>query len=224
LRKRKTVCTTHLNTQFTIQTTQYYDTSNTTNRCIDKLPLVRATTTAKPVANNNQLTRRYRNSAVRNSPPFPSPPLPTPDRLNPRCRPNPLPTARTYNSTNTMNSATSTTTPSEPMPADSPRKLSDLQSSELRSLLHLELQQSNPQIDDVIDDEDAPDLLDYALVMVTNGKAVSYIVSELEKLEMDICSNETAGRIGSGIGTYLQSTPVVELPPPAQNNITPSLV
>jgi len=94
------------------------------------------------------------------------------------------------------------------------RTLTDTQSTTLRSLLHTELKKANPQLASFSttttptttdDDDDASDLLDYALAMVVNGKSAEYIVSELLSVEMDICTSETAGRIGVGIGSFLDS-------------------
>ena len=59
------------------------------------------------------------------------------------------------------------------------RKLSDGESSSLRSLLlgRLSVPASGPGADQA--EEDASDLLDYAFAMIANGKNVGYVVQEV---------------------------------------------
>jgi len=99
--------------------------------------------------------------------------------------------------------------------SDLPRKLTDEQLNKLRSLLRAELKHANSLASsqpnegdedggDDDDDDDVSDLLDYALAMVSNGKTVAYIVSELASMEMDICTKDAAERIGVGTRTFLR--------------------
>ena len=67
-----------------------------------------------------------------------------------------------------------------------PRKLTDAESSTLRSLLLKQLNVSGSQAE-----EDAGDLLDYAFAMIANGKDVDYVVDEVRFLLLltlfDLC-------------------------------------
>lgn len=67
-----------------------------------------------------------------------------------------------------------------------PRKLTDAESSTLRSLLLKQLNVSGSQAE-----EDAGDLLDYAFAMIANGKDVDYVVDEVRLLLLltlfDLC-------------------------------------
>mmetsp|Transcript_24131 Transcript_24131/g.35938 ORF Transcript_24131/g.35938 Transcript_24131/m.35938 type:complete len:125 (-) Transcript_24131:1858-2232(-) len=80
---------------------------------------------------------------------------------------------------------------------DNPRTFTDEQSSDLRSkLLTCLINQQS---------EDANDLLDYALAMITNGKTVEYIVNDLKNMGMDhICDGDASERIGKTIDLFLR--------------------
>eukprot|EP00569_Conticribra_weissflogii_P004429 CAMPEP_0171348322 /NCGR_PEP_ID=MMETSP0878-20121228/30509_1 /TAXON_ID=67004 /ORGANISM="Thalassiosira weissflogii, Strain CCMP1336" /LENGTH=105 /DNA_ID=CAMNT_0011852629 /DNA_START=226 /DNA_END=540 /DNA_ORIENTATION=- len=95
-----------------------------------------------------------------------------------------------------------------------PRKLTNEETTRLRSLLRSELRlppaakdthggSGSSQVSIGSDDplaqqaeEDAADLLDYTFAMIANGKDVGYVVEELKSMEMDICDGEAAERMG----------------------------
>lgn len=82
---------------------------------------------------------------------------------------------------------------------EAPRDLTNDQTSKLQTLLHKVL--NNDQ------SEDASDILDYSLAMVSNGKSVKYIADELKSMEMDICAGSVADEMGTVIGSFLRNMP-----------------
>lgn len=82
---------------------------------------------------------------------------------------------------------------------EAPRDLTTDQTSKLQTLLHKVL--NNDQ------SEDASDILDYSLAMVSNGKSVKYIADELKSMEMDICAGSVADEMGTAIGSFLRNMP-----------------
>jgi len=85
------------------------------------------------------------------------------------------------------------------------RKLSDDENTALRALLHKELSVSNAGYGST--EEDVADLLDYTFAMIGNGKTVAYVVDELVSMEMEICDESAAERLGSKLGSFLKSLP-----------------
>jgi len=57
-----------------------------------------------------------------------------------------------------------------------------------------------------VNKEDASDLLEYLLAMISNGKNVKYIVEELISMDMkEVCDETMAGLLGELIGVFLKS-------------------
>mmetsp|Transcript_197 Transcript_197/g.301 ORF Transcript_197/g.301 Transcript_197/m.301 type:complete len:573 (+) Transcript_197:52-1770(+) len=81
------------------------------------------------------------------------------------------------------------------------RKLSEEQTINLRSLIYKEL---TVNISGRDLEDDASDLLDYALAMIANGKGVDYIIDELSSMEMEVCNADAARRIGNIISEFMQ--------------------
>jgi len=78
------------------------------------------------------------------------------------------------------------------------RKLTDDETKQLRGIIVKDLKYS-PQ-----EQEDVDDLLDYTFAMVSNGKALSYVVQELVSMEMDVCKEPQAHGIATQIAKFLQ--------------------
>lgn len=87
------------------------------------------------------------------------------------------------------------------MTDEKPRTLTDEESAQLHSKLSTCLLKNS---DGSTTEEDANDLLDYALAMVTNGKSVDYIVNDLKNMGMDhICDEDASVKIGKMINEFL---------------------
>lgn len=80
------------------------------------------------------------------------------------------------------------------------RKLTETETSTLRALLKSQLNITG----DAQDDEDAGDLLDYAFAMIANGKAVSYVTEELKSMELEVCTAESAQKVGRCLSNFLR--------------------
>ena len=79
-----------------------------------------------------------------------------------------------------------------------PRKLTEEETLTLRALLKAELNMPDDSYE-----EDAADLLDYALDMVEAGKNVGYVMKELIFMEMEVLDAKIAENFGKSLSTYL---------------------
>ena len=78
-----------------------------------------------------------------------------------------------------------------------PRELSSDETAELRELLKGQL---TIQTDD--DGEDAENVLDYAIEMINNGESVGHVTEELPLLEMPVCDEFTAQKVGAAMAKF----------------------
>lgn len=81
-----------------------------------------------------------------------------------------------------------------------PRKLTEAETAALRSTLLAQLVEAKTPSET----EDAGDLLDYALAMLINGKAVDYIVGEMVGMEMDACDEVTGRKVSKSLVRFLK--------------------
>ena len=67
--------------------------------------------------------------------------------------------------------------------------------------------------------EDASDLVDYTITMVENGKSIRYIVDELVTLQMEICDDAMAHKIGEKVASFcVEGSAVDQNPIKSENN------
>eukprot|EP00581_Thalassiosira_minuscula_P007709 CAMPEP_0183710704 /NCGR_PEP_ID=MMETSP0737-20130205/6370_1 /TAXON_ID=385413 /ORGANISM="Thalassiosira miniscula, Strain CCMP1093" /LENGTH=2090 /DNA_ID=CAMNT_0025939029 /DNA_START=109 /DNA_END=6381 /DNA_ORIENTATION=- len=80
-----------------------------------------------------------------------------------------------------------------------PRPLTQSDMAHLRTVFELQL-----RITDRASEEDASDLLDYALDMIGRGKNVGSVMEELEFMQYDVCDAEAAQKIGKCLTSFLR--------------------
>ncbi|KAL9185646.1 hypothetical protein ACHAXT_003423, partial [Thalassiosira profunda] len=95
--------------------------------------------------------------------------------------------------------STTSTTMTVAAPA-APRALTPPEKAKLRSLL-----MANLKIVSDDDADDAEELLDYALEMVEGGKAAGHVAEELLFMEMPVCGEAEAAKVGETLAAFFAS-------------------
>ena len=83
-------------------------------------------------------------------------------------------------------------------------KLTASQTSTLRTALLRRALNYDPTNSTPSQQDDATDLLDYALAMLGNGKSVGFVVEEMVGMELEVCDDAAGERIALELGRFIR--------------------
>ena len=86
-----------------------------------------------------------------------------------------------------------------------PGALSSEEKAKVRDLLKAQLYITTDE-----DEDDAENLLDYAMVMINFGESVGHVIEELQFMGMEVCDKEASKRMGAALTKFILRMPEPE--------------